>query len=273
MSNFYGLLGEKLGHSLSPEIHSLILEKINKSGAYNLFELKKINLCAALKGLKALEAKGVNVTIPYKVDILEYMDKLSPEAEKIGAVNTISFNNDVLTGYNTDYFGFGEALKKAGIEASDKSIMILGTGGASKAVLQYLIDNKAKEIICVSRKPEKNVINAKNIRVGSYDELNSIGTFDIIINCTPVGMYPSTEASPISKDVLKNFSAAVDLIYNPRKTLFLREAESIGMKTINGLYMLVAQAVAAQEIWNGIKISSEIQEEIYNIIENRFYGD
>lgn len=273
MSNLYGLIGEKLGHSLSPEIHSLILERLNKSGLYNLFEIKKENLYTSLKGLKALEAKGVNVTIPYKTDVIKYMDKLSAEAEKIDAVNTLSFNNDIITGYNTDYFGFGESMKKAGIEVEDKKIVILGTGGASKAVGQYLLDNNPKDIIYVSRNPEKNLKNSKKLKVIHYNQLNNIGVMDIIINCTPIGMYPIIDNSPVNEEVLAHFFAAVDLIYNPRETLFLKKAAALGLKTLNGLYMLVAQAIAAQEVWHGIKISSEVQDEIYNIIESRFYGE
>lgn len=273
MSNLYGLIGGKLGHSLSPEIHSLILERINQKGSYNLFEIKRENLATALIGLKALEAKGVNVTIPYKIDIIKYLDKISIEAEKIGAVNTISFNNGKLTGYNTDYSGFGASLKKADIEVKNKRIAILGTGGVSKAVVQLLIDNKAADIVCVSRNPDKALNNINAIKVVSYNNLNKFDTMDIIINCTPCGMYPDVEASPVGKTILAHFSTAVDLIYNPKETLFLRIAAEVGLKTLNGLYMLVAQAIAAQELWNGVKISSEVTAEIYDKLESKFYGD
>jgi shikimate dehydrogenase len=273
MSNLYGLIGEKLGHSLSPEIHSLILKRINKKGSYNLFEIKKENLALALIGLKALEAKGVNVTIPYKIDIIKYLDKISIEAEDIGAVNTISFNDGILTGYNTDYSGFGASLKKTDIEVVNKRIVILGTGGVSKAVVQFLIDNEAADIVYVSRNPDKNLNNMNGFKVISYNDLNKLDNSDIIINCTPCGMYPNVEASPVGKDILLHFSTAVDLIYNPKETLFLRIAAEVGLKTLNGLYMLVAQAIAAQEIWQGIKISSEVADEIYNILKCKFYGD
>lgn len=267
MSNLYGLIGEKLDHSLSPEIHSLILEGMNQKGLYNLFEIKKGNLQTALYGLRALEAKGVNVTIPYKIEIMKYLDRISVEAEKIGAVNTIDFKNGILKGYNTDYTGFGATLKRAAIAVRNKRIVILGTGGVSKAVVQYLIDNKAKDIIYVSRNPEKKL---NSINVISYEDIFKIADKDIIINCTPSGMLPNTEASPVSKDILLQFSVAVDLIYNPKETIFLKDAAELGIKTQNGLYMLVAQAIAAQEIWNGIGISNEVVEEIYNKIESKF---
>lgn len=272
MSNFYGLIGEKLGHSLSPEIHSLILKKLNQKGTYNLFEVKRENIPSALCGLKALEARGVNVTIPYKIDVMKYMDKLSKEAEKIGAVNTISFDNNGLTGYNTDYSGFGVSLKKAEIQVGNNSFAVLGTGGVSKAVIQYLIDNNAGEIVNASRSTEKILNKDINVRLVPYAELSSLRGLDVIINCTPLGMYPNIDASPVDNEVLSHFSTMVDLIYNPKETQLLKSAAGLGLKTLNGLYMLIAQAVAAQEIWNGISIKKETVDDIYNVIESRFYG-
>ena len=270
MSNFYGLIGEKLGHSISPEIHELILRKINIEGVYNLFEIKAEDLKTAVKGLKALGAKGVNVTIPYKIQVMDFLDTVSREAEKIGAVNTISFKSGTLSGHNTDYHGFGATLKKAQVDICDKKAVILGTGGASRAVIHYLMDNGIKELIFVSRNPEETLKNIKDFKVISYNDLDKLNDGDIIINCTPCGMYPKADNSPVSKGVLSKFSSAVDLIYNPEETLFLKEAKGLGLKTVNGLYMLVAQAVAAQEIWQGIKICDESIEEIYEEIRDRF---
>lgn len=263
MSDFYGLIGEKLGHSFSPQINKLILEKMKLKGAYNLFEVKRENLQKALEGLKVLGAKGVNVTIPYKIEVIKYLDKLSKEAEKIGAVNTIFFDGGVLTGYNTDYYGFGASLKNGQVDICKKEAVILGTGGASKAVVQYLIDNGIKDIVYVSRNPKGGSEKMKDSKVISYKDVESLTTKDIIINCTPCGMYPQVEHCPVTEDVLSKFSVAVDLIYNPDQTLFLRKSEKLGLKTVNGLYMLVAQAVATQEIWQGVVIDKEITEEIY----------
>lgn len=270
MSNFYGLIGEKLGYSLSPQIHKLILEKIKSEGSYNLFEMKKEDLQRSVQGLKALGAKGVNVTIPYKIQVIEYLDNLSKEAEKIGAVNTISFSNGVLTGYNTDYYGFGESLKNAQVNVYNKKAAILGSGGASKAVVQYLIDNGISDIIYVSRNPQYAEENVKSFKIISYDDMDNLTNQDIIINGTPCGLYPKVEYSPVSENILSKFSVAVDLIYNPSETLFLKQAGKMGLKTVNGLYMLVAQAVASQEIWNGIKIDKEYIDEIYREIKGNF---
>lgn len=263
MGNFYGLIGEKLEHSISPGIHALILEKLKIKGCYNLFEVKNKDLKEAVIGLKVLGAKGVNVTIPYKVDIMKYLDGISKEAEEIGAVNTITFKENQCIGYNTDYFGFGEALKNGKIDFYNKSAVILGTGGASRAVMHFLIDNGIRDIVYVSREPEKAKENLKNFNIICYDDINNLNNTDIIINCTPCGMYPKVACCPINIDLLSKFSSAVDLIYNPMKTIFLSEAEKRGLKNVNGLYMLIAQAAASEEIWQGTRIDDEVVKSIY----------
>jgi shikimate dehydrogenase len=264
MSNFYGLIGEKLGHSLSPEIHGNILKKLNIKGTYSLFEIKRENLKTAVEGLKALGCRGVNVTMPYKVEIMQHLDKISKEAEKIGAVNTVAFSEEGLIGCNTDYYGFGLTLKRAVISVLNRKAVILGTGGVSKAARLYLMDNGAGEIIFVSRDPQAASRKIKDFRVIGYSELKHLEDKDFIINCTPCGMHPIVGESPVGSDVLSKFSGAVDLIYNPIETLFLKKSRELGLKTANGLFMLVAQAAAAQEIWQGVKLSDETLEEIYN---------
>jgi shikimate dehydrogenase len=259
MKNVYGLIGKSLGHSFSPQIHVEIFKKLGIEGEYKLFELKEEELKSAIIEYKKQGIRGLNVTVPYKINIMAYLDSISVEAKKIGAVNTISFANGVLTGYNTDYTGFGMSLVKNHVEVKNKSVIILGTGGVSKAVKQYLIDNRAKSITFVSRKP---CDGAKG-----YDETASLKG-DMIINCTPCGMYPKVDASPVPSDILKGFSTAVDLIYNPEETLFLKQAKENGLKTINGLYMLVSQAVTAQEIWNGIRFTEAQVDGIYQSIKN-----
>lgn len=256
----YGLIGEKLSHSISPQIHSMLMQYIGIEGHYDLFEVQKHKLPEAVYGLSALGAVGVNITIPYKVSVIKYLDSLSPEAQKIGAVNTISFKDGGVTGYNTDYLGFKKSLEAASIEISGKKAVILGTGGASKAVSQCLLDNGASDVILVSRSASSHQDDIKAI---SYEELGSVKGWDIIINCTPVGMYPNIDSAPIDMKVMSNFSSAVDLIYNPSETLFLKYASQLGIPHANGLYMLISQAAAAQEIWQGISIPETIVEDIY----------
>lgn len=270
MSNFYALIGEKLGHSFSPKIHHLILQKIKSNGLYNLLEIEKNDLYKSVQGLKTLGAKGVNVTIPYKIQIMQYLDNISEEAKKIGAINTISFSDGMLTGYNTDYHGFGASLKNSEVEILNKNAVVLGTGGSSKAVVQYLVDNKINDIIYVSRDPLNAAKKIKDFKIISYDEVSHLENQDILINCTPCGMYPNIEDSPVKENVLSNFSVVVDLIYNPEETLLLKQAKNLKLKTVNGLYMLVAQAIAAQEIWQNVSINEELVKDIYDEIKNSF---
>lgn len=259
----YGLIGEKLGHSFSPQIHREIFKKLGIDGEYMLFELKENELNNALREFRRQGINGLNVTVPYKVKVMAFLDVVSREAEKIGAVNTISFKDGLLSGYNTDYYGFGMSLARSRVEVKDKSAVILGTGGASKAVFHYLSDKGAKSITFVSRNPgagEK-----------SYNEIGSLKA-DLIINCTPCGMYPKTGESPVPIDAFDGFSTAFDLIYNPEETMFLKQAKAKKLKTVNGLYMLVGQAAAAYKFWNGMELSAAQVDDIYTSIKDMLYG-
>lgn len=266
VKQLYGLLGEKLGHSLSPFIHSCVFEKLKLEGNYHLFEVERRQLENAFKGLKALGLKGVNITIPYKKVSMEYMDEISKEAKEIGAINTVAINKEQLIGYNTDYDGFGKMLKYFDVEIKDKRALILGTGGVSKAVLKYLEDHKIGDIILVSRDKAKGKKEYPQRKVVSYEDLKNVKERELLINCTPIGMHPKIENSPVDKEIISRCQWAIDLIYNPEETLFLKYAKEVGVSKMNGLYMLVGQAVKAQEIWNEIEISSKITEEIYKKI-------
>lgn len=264
MTCLFGLIGEKLGHSVSPAIHTTIFNILRMDAEYKLFEIEKGYLDSDFKDLLKKGVKGLNVTIPYKVDIMNSLDEISVQAEKIGAVNTICFKGNKIIGYNTDYYGFGRMLEKNHIEARDKKVVILGAGGAAKAVIQYFIDNKSKSILLVSRDKEKAAGNFKDIEIIDYEELKLLKSGDIIVNCTPCGMYPKIENSPVDENCISKFSSAVDLIYNPKETLFLKFAKKTGIKAVNGLYMLVGQAVAAQELWNNITIEESVVDKIYD---------
>lgn len=245
----YALLGEKLGHSLSPEIHTEIFKALDINASYTLVETTPSGIKEEL-----IKYDGLNVTIPYKTEVMKHLDALSDEAEKIGAVNTIYENK----GYNTDYFGFGKMLEINEIPVKEQVVYILGTGGASKAVNQYLKDHEATEIIFVSRsKMGEHIIN--------YDALIE-KSGDLIINTTPVGMYPKIDESPVTKEVMKNFKYAIDLIYNPFETKFLRLAKAEDLITTNGLYMLVGQAVKTEEIWQKRVISDDLINKIHEML-------
>lgn len=259
----YGLLGEKLTHSLSPEIHEGIFQSLNMKANYSLFQVEKNNVPKVIESLKTLGISGTNVTIPYKEEIMKYLDFISEEAKNIQAINTIVIKDGKSYGYNTDYYGFGRMLKRAEVHVEDMKIVVLGAGGASKAIIQYLKDNNSREIYLVSRKDKVTILKKySGIIPISYEELKSVSG-DIIINTTPVGMYPIMDATVVGEEVIKNFTVAVDIIYNPLKTKFLFIAESLGLKSVNGLYMLVEQAMKAEEIWQNKIISEVIGEEIH----------
>lgn len=259
----YGLIGEKLGHSFSPAIHSIIMQKLGIKGCYHLFEIERDSLSRALDGLKHLNIKGVNVTIPYKVEAMEYLDEVSREAKEIGAVNTICFREKKAYGFNTDYYGFGMMLDKMNVSLQDKNAVVLGAGGAARSAVQYLKDNGIKEIALVSRNKDSARCRFKDLDIYSYEEAGLLRSFDMIINCTPCGMHPDIDVCPVPSDIIGNFSYAIDLIYNPSETLFLKYAREKGLTAANGLYMLAGQAVKSQELWNDIDIPGSTADEIY----------
>lgn len=265
----YGLLGGKLGHSLSPKIHELFFKYTGIEGSYGLLETELEALPDRVTQMRK-EYAGSNVTIPHKINVMPLLDDIAPEAQAIGAVNTIKFTKEGAFGYNTDYFGFGRMLEYNGIAITGKVAVVLGSGGAARAVMKYLADQKAAVIYLVTRDPktvDKHFLEiAPELQVIDYEVLQSLAG-DVIINCTPVGMYPKVESAPVSAEVCAKFGAAVDLIYNPAETLFLKQAKAAGKKYVNGLFMLVAQAVAAQEIWQGQTYDSELIVRIMTELE------
>ncbi|MGL5206314.1 MAG: shikimate dehydrogenase family protein [Acidaminococcaceae bacterium] len=266
----FGLLGEKLGHSLSPKIHKLLFQELMIDGDYALLEVERAKLPSFLA--EAVEKfDGLNVTIPYKKAVIPYLNNITREAASIGAVNTISFQDGAAKGYNTDYYGFGFLLNYNQIQVKNKKIAVLGSGGAARAVIQYLNDNDAEEIWVVSRNPGESSeeLREMNLEVPlhfcDYSALAGCSG-DVLINSTPVGMFPKVDASPVLREVITGFETAVDLIYNPAETVFLRYAQEEGKKIANGLLMLVAQAVAAEEIWLQRKIEDQMIVKIADII-------
>ena len=258
--NRFGLIGGKLGHSLSPQIHTLFYEFTGIQGSYELLETELESLPQRMEQLRC-EYDGSNVTIPHKLHVMPYLDGIAPEAAAIGAVNTIDITPAGAFGYNTDYFGFGRMLEYNQITIKNSTAVVLGSGGAARAVLKYLADQKAGELYLVTREPAKVDPHFLEIAPGcqiiSYKELNSLKG-QVLVNCTPLGMYPKTGIAAVSEAVNASFEASVDLVYNPAKTLFLEQAERAGRQYVNGLFMLVAQAVAAQEIWQKEKYDSEL---------------
>lgn len=240
----YGLLGEKLGHSFSPEIHSML-----GNYEYRLFEVEKNEL---ENFIKHGEWDGINVTIPYKKTVMSYLDEISENAQKIGSVNTVVRRSDgTLFGDNTDYYGFLYTVKRSGINFGGKKVLVLGTGGASLAIKAVISDLNAGEIISISRSGENNYQNIKNH-----------ADADIIVNTTPVGMYPKNLVSPVKVSDFTHLSAVFDIIYNPQKTQLVLDAEKLDIPAFSGLSMLVAQAKRASEIFFDKEIDDSVTEKI-----------
>lgn len=275
----FGLLGRVLGHSLSPQIHAAIFRALGSQDTYTLLEREPDQVAAFVRENRE-GLTGSNVTIPYKETVISYLKDIAPEAEKIGAVNTLFFTPEGVKGYNTDYMGFDRMLQAAGISLTGKRVTVLGNGGAAKAVLQVLADRQAASLRILVRDKAKAgkalghfLAQRPDTRLETYEEALAGKTGgQVIINTTPVGMFPKVGASPVPAEFTGRFAAAVDIIYNPGETRFLADARKAGAKTCNGLYMLVAQAVASEEIWQGKALDPALIPAIMKQLEETFHG-
>jgi shikimate dehydrogenase len=262
----FALIGKPLGHSLSPEIHALISELSGLPCTYELRPLEPGEVRPFIRNMKAQGFDGLNATIPYKLAALESVDALSPEAEAIGAVNTVECTPGGLVGHNTDYRGFGAMLTAFGIEPKGKRCVILGSGGGACAVAAYLADAGAADLLIASIEMDVAAARFPDIRVIPFEELGGVSG-DLLVNCTPVGMHPHPEGCPIPEPVIGRFAAAADLVYNPRETRFLSAARRLGLRCADGLYMLAAQAVRAREIWHGAPLGAEVERQVYERLD------
>lgn len=261
--DIYCLIGNPVSKSLSPIIHNNYYKIIRKNNIYLTFNIEEKDLDNVVKNFKALNIKGFNVTLPHKINIINYLDSISKEARILGAVNTVNNEKGKLVGYNTDGIGFIKSLELENIDIKGKTILILGAGGAANAISTSLAMEGTKKIIIGNRtlsKGKKLAIKLKNkfpkVLV-EYDNLQlkkiEKGRINMIINCTSVGMYPNVNITPISLDGFSYNLIVYDIIYKPIKTKLLELAETRGYYTINGLSMLINQALFSQEIWLGKK--------------------
>lgn len=245
-----GLLGRKLGHSYSPQIHAMLGDY-----GYRLFEIEPEDLESFLR---RGSFHGLNVTVPYKKAVIPFLDEMSPTARKLGAVNTIVRRTDgSLVGHNTDYAGFRSMAQRSGLKFPGKKALVLGSGGASNTVFSVLEELDAHPV-CISRSGEDN-----------YGNLSRHADASVIVNATPVGMYPSVEEAPLSLDGFPMLEGVLDVIYNPARTRLLLEAQSRGLITENGLWMLVAQAKESAEWFTGSKIPDESIGRIYSALRSQ----
>lgn len=247
----YGLIGEKLGHSYSKDIHEMLADY-----TYDLCPLTREEFAAFME---EHAFKAINVTIPYKQDVIPYLDSMDDNAKAIGAVNTIVNKNGKLEGHNTDFSGFMYMLKKHGIQIEGKKCVVLGDGGASKAVVAVLKRMKAREIVIV------DII--KTASAITYEECFEKHTdAQFIANTSPVGMYPKCDASPVDLKKFPECEAVADVIYNPLETKLVTQAKELGMTGVNGLEMLVAQALYAVEFFLDTTLNEAKIDEVFRKI-------
>ena len=242
-----GLLGRKLGHSYSPAIHAMLADY-----AYKLYEKEPEDLEGFLT---TFPFQGLNVTIPYKKEVVKFCDELSPLARELGSVNTlVRLGDGRLFGDNTDAWGFDQMLARVGVDCRGKKALVLGSGGASVTV-QAVLRLAGAKVVVISRSGENN-----------YHNLEKHADAAILVNTTPVGMYPNVGVSPVDLSRLPRLRAVLDVVYNPARTQLILDAEARGIPCESGLYMLVGQAVRASEHWTGSRISTETREAVWKQI-------
>jgi len=265
----FALLGEPLGHSLSPALHKAIYRQLEIDDAsYRTIELPDDRLKSFFSGFRVGGFDGVNITIPHKSAVIGLLDEVDSKAKLVDAINCINRTGNKLTGYNTDLLGFAFSLRQHNVTIEGNEFAILGAGGSAQAVGVVLAEGEAKVVSILNRTPEraeqlKETINSVNdsIKVKIVNEeqlLKRAKHLDCVINTTSLGMSPNTKESPVSGELFSENCLAFDLVYNPIKTKFLKEAEKQGASTVNGLQMLVAQAVYSVEIWMGGNIVAHV---------------
>ncbi len=246
----YGLLGEKLSHSYSPEIHSMLGDY-----EYKLYEVEKNRLD---EFFAECPLDGFNVTIPYKRDVIKYLSGISETARLMGSVNTVVRRDGGFFGYNTDAYGFEYMLRKSGVDPKGKKALVLGSGGASGTAVKVLEAMGTREVVIISRSGDDN-----------YSNLDRHYDADVIVNATPVGMYPETDEAPVDLTPFRSLTGVIDLIYNPARTSLLAKAQELQVDCINGLPMLVAQAKRAAELFENRTIDDSVIDTVISTLEGK----
>lgn len=276
---FLGLIGNPVEHSKSPIIHSTISNEYNDGYNYQLYCIEKDDLGNFVKESFDLGMKGFNVTVPYKQDVMEYIVDIDERAKKIGAVNTLVRVSGGYKGYNSDAPGLARALKYDVVEIKDKSVVIVGAGGVSRAVLDVCINGGVKRIVILNRSKDKALALKDEIsREYEYDHIEVYGYEDdymktietdkwIAFQCTSVGMFPKVVFSPIeNNDFYKYMEVGYDIIFNPLETLFMKKVKEAGGRAFNGLNMLIFQAVISYEHWSEHEVSDEVTKKVISVL-------
>ncbi|MBQ6345476.1 MAG: shikimate dehydrogenase [Methanobrevibacter sp.] len=268
-TNIVGLIGHPVEHSFSPPMHNAAFDALNLDYAYVAFDINPNELGMAIDGAKALNIKGFNVTIPHKIDVINYLDEVDEVASLIGAVNTIDFKN--MKGYNTDGIGAIKAIEEV-TTVKDKNVVVAGAGGASRAISFYIAKYGANSLTILNRNADKAKSLAsdvsgseliENVKSDSISEINSYLTdADILIDTTPLGMDPHIDDEPIAKaENMHEDLVVFDAVYNPNETVLLNEAIKAGAKPVYGIKMLLYQGAESFEIWTGKKAPVDVMED------------
>jgi shikimate dehydrogenase len=269
----FGLIGHHVEHSMSPVLHHTLADILGHEIAYVPFDVKR-DLKSAVKGAFELNVQGLNVTVPYKQEVMSYLAEVDPLAKKIGAVNTLVRCEEGYKGYNTDMPGLKRAMEQDGVTIAGSNFYLIGAGGVARAVLLMLLENGAKHIHLLNRSVDRAADLMKTYEKEyraevTYGDLKSYKNVSlenaIAIQATNVGMYPNVEEAAIEElDFYKNIDVAYDLIFNPAVTKFMRLAETCGKRAYNGLKMLLFQGIIAYEYWNKVSVSDDAAAKVYD---------
>lgn len=273
-----GLIGCPVEHTLSPLIHNTLSERMGLNLVYVPFYVERENVEAAIKGAYALSLGGLNVTVPHKSAVIPYLKEIDPLAEKIGAVNTLVPAEGGYKGYNTDMTGLKKAMESDGIDMEGREVILLGAGGASRAVAFMLVYHGAEHVYILNRSLDKavkvadevnGVMGCQRVTAMSLEEYGELsGKKYLCIQGTSVGLYPDCEKAVIEDEAFYELvEVAVDLIYKPAKTRFMSLCERAGAKSCNGLKMLLYQGIIAYELWNDVKVPDDLVGEIYEMMK------
>ena len=267
-TNIVGLIGHPVEHSFSPPMHNAAFDALNMDYAYVAFDVNPNDLKSAIEGAESLNIKGFNVTIPHKVDVMQYLDELDEVARLIGAVNTIDFKN--LKGYNTDGIGAVKAIEEV-TSIKNKNVVVAGAGGASRAISFYIAKYGAESLTILNRNEAKaeslasDVSDSGLIGEVAYDSINAIGNYmesaDVLIDTTPLGMHPNINDEPIVKaDMMDEDLVVFDAVYNPNETVLIKEVIKANAKPVYGIKMLLYQGAESFKIWTGKTAPVDVME-------------
>ena len=266
MVKTYAVIGDPIDHSLSPNIHNAAFRELGLDCTYIAYRIPKGELAAGIEALKKIKISGFNVTIPHKVEMIKFLDKVDEDCSVIGATNTVSNDNGMLIGYNTDMDGFLDPLKRRNLSLKDSNVLLIGAGGAARAITAAFAKEKAKKITIANRTLQNaNVLVQFAHKIGidanamTLDQVGETASeYDIIVNATSIGL--NNEPSPISTKTINENSIVYDIVYKPINTELIKQSKKNGATVVYGYEMLLGQAALAFKIWHGVDAPYEVMK-------------